>query len=151
MLREGDMDDNFQQQRLIIWQESILEAESKSGHYIEDCLRHYLVITLDHFTLKTDIGSHVIAIDFLNHVNGKTNFDINCLRNTGDLCLILSGLFPESIKNKNISNEYVIGIGQHAYDIISCMDKHPLLSAPLFKKLRDSFPELSLTLSNLRN
>jgi len=132
------------------WYNIIQFAQQQSGYDLEESLEHYLILTLDSFTTRTDLGSNIIAVDFLQYCDAQCSFDINCLRNTGDQCLILSGLFPERMQTKNIPGEYLINIGTSAYDIISKIKNFRVFDKDLFAKLRDNFMGLITTLQFIR-
>ena len=97
------------------WQALVAEAEVKTGYEFEDNIESYLVLTLDHYTTKNGLASSVIALDFLKgtHIGHERNG--TQLREVGDQCLLLSGLFPERAIKKNVSLNYFVGIGQQAY------------------------------------
>jgi hypothetical protein len=140
-----------QKTRLCLWNDIFKLAEKKAGFNFDESLKHYLTVTLDFFTTQPHISQHIISMDFLIHSNAESSFDLKCLRDTGDRCLILSGLFPNFIKHKNISSSHIINIGRQAYGIISSSRNYTMFNHALFEKLRDNFPSLSKTLTHIRS
>ena len=39
------------------WYDVVIQAQSSAGYCFDDCLQHYLVLTLDHFTTHGDLVS----------------------------------------------------------------------------------------------
>ena len=132
------------------WHHLIQLAQAHSGYHFEENLEHYIMITLDSFTHKVDLGSNIIAIDYLQHQNIESAYDLQCLRNTGDQCLILAGLFTENIKHKYVSTNYIINIGRSCYDRIAAMTRYKLFDQALFAKLRDHFVDIIVTVHQMR-
>ena len=92
------------------WYSMIEKAKIISGYNFSDSVQHYLVLTLRQFTTNQDLASKVLAIDFLTHSEMSTANDQRSIRDLGDHCLVLSGLFPERIVKKNISLNYHFNI-----------------------------------------
>ncbi len=133
------------------WHHIIQLAQQHAGYELDEGLEHYLMLTLDSFTTKTELGSSIIAIDFMQYQNVESSFDLHCLRNTGDQCLILSGLFAENIKKRNSSTNYIIKIGRNCYEIIANLTRYKIFDRELFAKLRDNIIAIIKTLQQMRN
>src|SRR5438105_3580339 len=88
------------------WHSLVMDAEGICGQHFEDSIEHYLVITLDQYTKNYDLASTVMAIDFLKAIDHSHLQNIKQLRTIGDQCLLLSGLFPERARRKNVSLSY---------------------------------------------
>jgi hypothetical protein len=66
------------------------------------------------------------------------------LRDVGDKCLLFSGLFPELASQRQVPISYFVGLGQHAYHILSLLLGASL--AELFHSLDEHFVSLMDTL-----
>lgn len=132
------------------WQALVAEAEVKTGYEFDDNLENYLVLTLDRFTTKTDLASSVIALDFLESKNIGSKHNALLLRDVGDQCLLLSGLFPERALRRNVSLNYFIGIGQQAYFSLSDTLLKREFDPELFANLSKNFVGLMDLLNSMR-
>jgi hypothetical protein len=137
--------------RIAEWQSLVLDAEMSCGLHFDENIEHYLVITLDHYTQANHLASTVIALDFLNAVEKSGTYGREQLRTVGDQCLLLSGLFPERAKRKNVSLNYFIGLGKEAYNLVAA--QHPrsvLIDEALFYNLSVNFVGLMDVLHTMR-
>ncbi len=132
------------------WQALVAEAEIKTGYEFDDSLESYLVLTLDHFTTENDLASSLIAVDFLESIDISSKRDAVVLRDVGDQCLLLSGLFPERAIKKNVSLNYFIGIGQQAYLALTDIRLKREFDPELFSKLSNNFVGLMDLLNAMR-
>lgn len=108
------------------WFALVKDASEMTGLRLEEGVESYLVMTLDHFIREINLLSAALAPDFLSAIQGKPYSDANRLRDVGDRCLLLSGLFPERALRKNVSLNYFIDLGKGAYHSISHQEKtHP--------------------------
>lgn len=133
------------------WQALVAEAQLESGYQFEESIENYLILTLDNFTTKGGIVTSVFAIDLLEAIELSGKLGEDKLRTVGDECLLLSGLFPERIKRKNVSLAYIINIGQHAYKVLATKDILIAYDADLFSKLSDNFVGLMDLLNAMRH
>lgn len=130
------------------WFTIVNEAQERAGYQFHDDISHYLVVTLNHFTQCEQLSSKVIALDFLQHQNDRTKTAL--MRETGDHCLLLSGLFPERVYKKNVSLHYMIGMGRNAYALISNHHQHDSHQHQLFHTLSFHFVGLIDVLHHMR-
>lgn len=132
------------------WHALVTEATKLMGYRFDESLESYLVITLEHFTTRDDWVNSVIALDFLSAVDfpGITGNDM--LRNVGDQCLLISGLFPERVLRKNVSLNYLIAIGKQAYYTLAFARQPFAIHSELFEKLGINFIGLIDVLHTMR-
>ncbi len=132
------------------WQALVIEAQNESGYDFDESLESYLVLTLDHFTTDDGLASSIIALDYLNalDISGKLGKDL--LRNIGDQCLLLSGLFPERALKRNVPLGYYIGMGQQAYQHVATVNPQFEFDTELFNKLSFNFIGLMDVLHAMR-
>src|SRR5690606_34056372 len=121
------------------WYRLICEAEQSVKINLEEDLESYLVFLLMRFVQKPDIGSHVVALELLKttQVNGRISTEN--LQRIGDICLLLSGLFPLRALKRCVRVSYFVNIGQTAYDLHS---QHNKKMEPLFHNLASKFVAL---------
>jgi hypothetical protein len=136
--------------QIITWYDLVEKAMEQAGYQGNEAVGQYLVMTLDHFTKENDLASAVIALDFLMAFNSLGREGGGKMRQVGDECLLLAGLFPERAARKHVSVDYFIGMGQEAYHILTHPTFKWLYDTTLFAKLSQDFPHLIDVLRALR-
>jgi len=136
--------------KLAEWYALVIDAQNETGYDFDESLQQYLVMTLDHFTTQDRLVTTVIAIDYLQSLNLSGKLGHSSLRNVGDQCLIISGLFPERALRKNISLNYFVSIGQQAYGTLAITNPNFEFDAELFAKLSTNFVGLMDVLHTMR-
>lgn len=132
------------------WHELVRDATYLAGYQIDEALEHYLIVTLEKHTHDSNIGSSIIALDYLNAISLSTQKQIQKMRSVGDYCLLLSGLFPEHAIKRNVSSNYFIGMGKTAYHQLSSVSPHLKLDTQLFLQLSNEFTGLTNLLNIIR-
>lgn len=132
------------------WQSLVVDAENQCGYHFDENLESYLVLTLDYYTTHKNLSSSIIAVDFLKalDISGKQGGER--LREVGDHCLILSGLFPERALKKNVSLNYFISVGKNAYHLLASNELLFAFDSDLFYQLSDNFVGLMDVLHTMR-
>ena len=133
------------------WYRLVEQALYQSGYQFDECISHYLVITLNSYSTNSSIAQSVIAIDYLTGVQMQGLRGQQQLRDVGDQCLLLSGLFPERALKKRVSLEYFIHLGQVAYRQLADLEEKLVLDPILFNKLSQNFVGLMDVLHNMRH
>jgi len=136
--------------KLAEWHHLVTEAEKRTGFQLDEAVENYVVITLDAFTTNPDLASTVVAVDFLKNLNIESVRNLEMLRQVGDQCLILSGLFPERVKRKLVSADYFIQIGKRAYHVLSVTRISWKLDRGLFFQLSENFITVTDILQAMR-
>lgn len=136
--------------RIAEWHSLVMDAESSCGLHFEEKVEHYLVITLDHYTQANHLASTIVALDFLHALEKSGTASRDQLRHIGDQCLLLSGLFPERAKRKNVSLNYFISIGKEAYNLVAQYPRSVLIDEALFYNLSMNFVGLMDVLHTMR-
>ena len=132
------------------WRTLVLQAQEKAGLQLSEPIENYVVITLDAYTQFTTLSATAIAIDYLEQLQNLSRHNMHVLRGIGDQCLILSGLFPDRAKRKNVSKHYFMRLGKSAYYILSSVDIAWKLDNTLFYQLFESFSDLTSVLRSMR-
>lgn len=133
------------------WLALVAEAQTMSGYDFPDPLENYLVLTLDYFTREHHrLTSSVIAVDLLEGVQLSGSAKSTLLRNVGDQCLLLAGLFPERALRKNVSLDYFINMGKQAYTLLAEVNSAPHIDQELFSELSHNFVGLMDVLHTIR-
>tara|TARA_B100001093_G_scaffold515373_1_gene591563 strand:- start:1009 stop:1476 length:468 start_codon:yes stop_codon:yes gene_type:complete len=121
------------------WFNLILNAQSQTGYELGHDLKKYLMLTLEHYTTELTLPSSIIAVKYMEALSLTGTKQSLELRDIGDQCLLISGLFPERLLKKNISLDYTIAIGKQSYSqLASHKNNHPW-DANLFLDLHQHF------------
>jgi len=136
--------------QMFIWQNLVDEAMGQTGYRGDDNVEHYLILTLDHFTRDKNLSSAVVAIDFLLALNSFGRVGGGQMRQVGDECLLLAGLFPERAERKRVPLNYFISMGQEAYRLLTDAHFKQIYDPGLFAKLSQDFPNLIDVLQTMR-
>lgn len=143
---------NLQNQTIIAeWHALVKDATAECGYHFDDSIQHYLIITLEHFTTDHQLASVVIALDFLQALKMLGHEGNARLRQVGDRCLLLSGLFPEQAQRRHVTSDYFIAIGQQAYEQLAHTPKTLEYNNELFHQLSDEFIRLINVLQAMRH
>src|SRR5437899_10481277 len=97
------------------WQELIKEAENSSQLVLNEELESYLVFLLIRFTGQPQLAKSVLALEFLENSRCLGQKQQEELRNVGDKCLLISGLFPGRAQRRRVKISYFVQLGQNAY------------------------------------
>lgn len=133
------------------WYQLINAAKGSCGYDFSDGLDHYLVLTLRAFIQNTDIADNVLALTFLENITHSNNLTAQNIRYVGDQCLLLSGLFPERAKRRNVSLSYYVDMGKNSYLTLAEASPHLKLDNDLFYELGKHFVGLMDVLHAIRS
>jgi len=90
------------------------EKKSKFGFSLPDPLEVYTVMLLAHFLDKKDfLPKKTFAQSYLE----LNNTDKSNAKKLGDICLFMTGVFPEYNNHKGFSVKYYSEIGKSSYQI----------------------------------
>jgi len=97
------------------WQSLVSDAEIAASLQLDETLESYLVFTLMRFTQRPELTNSIIALEFLDGIQNQGQQQHEQLRDVGDKCLLLSGLFPHTAKRRLVSLGYFVNLGRSAY------------------------------------
>ena len=130
------------------WHALVREAEQDYGVQLDEAMQSYLVFTLMRFARNQQLNSHALAIDYLNTHHLPNNLRSEQLRNIGDQCLLVSGLYPQSAEKRLVGVTYYVDLGRSAYHHISTVTQKGI--AELYQQLAESFILLMDLLQTIR-
>ena len=112
------------------WHSLLHEAQTKVHLQLSEMLEHYLVVLLIRFTRRAESLCQAVAPHYLEAMR-KENLQQRPgeLRDVGDTCLLLSGLFPGRTSKLAVNTDYYISLGRSAYGEAAThldTDDHPL-------------------------
>jgi hypothetical protein len=113
-----------------------IPTERQSSEYLVDLMVRYM--ETENLFLKDESGrlkDNVLAELYSEYLNGNPEQKKVVLRRLGDISLLVSGFFPDSLNRKLIDIDYYFGMGGTAYWQLSRMQ--------LTAVTRELFAELS--------
>ena len=124
-----------------------LSTAQDSFHYLVDLMvRH---TESEQFFAKDEEGrlkNNVLADIYGEYLQGDTQQKRIALRRLGDVCLMVTGFFPDSLNRKLIDIDYYFGMGGTAYWTLSNLQLTDL-TRTLFKELSVKFKTFSEVLA----
>ncbi len=130
------------------WHRLVQDAEQDYGCQLDETMQSYLVFTLMRFTKNQQLNSTALALDYLTSLHLPDNLCSEKLRNIGDQCLLVSGLFPQSAEKRQVDVNYYVNLGRSSYHHISTLTQRGI--ADLYQQLAESFVLLMDLLQTIR-
>lgn len=130
------------------WKQLLNDAEKQCHCVLNDEIESYLIFTLMRFTQDASLASKALAPDFLRCADLLGQARQTQLRDVGDQCLILSGLFPQRAEKRLVSVGYYVDLGVTAYQHLSSILKQAF--AHLYHSLSENFVQMIDVLQNIR-
>lgn len=131
------------------WHSLVAEASHASGINLNEDLESYLVFLLMRFEEHVDLAANAIALDYLEIQQQAPAQRCSGLRDLGDQCLLVAGLFPGRAIRRQVKINYFINLGQNAYNNLAEINEKIL--AKLFAALSDQFIALMDVLHTARD
>ncbi len=130
------------------WHTLVKEAEQDYGCQLDEAMQSYLVFTLMRFAKDQQLNSKALALDYLSSHQLSSQLRSEQLRNVGDQCLLVSGLYPQSAEKRQVGASYYVDLGRSAYHHISTVTQQGV--AELYQQLAESFILLMDLLQTIR-
>lgn len=130
------------------WHTLVQEAEQDYGCQLDETMQNYLVFTLMRFAKNSQLNAKALALDYLTSHHLPEKLRSEQLRNIGDQCLLVSGLYPQSAEKRQVGVTYYVDMGRSAYYHISAMTQQGI--AELYQQLAESFILLMDLLQTIR-
>ena len=134
--------------QLALWTDLVHEAECNAATRLDEELESYLVFLLIGHTRDVQLDRNAVAVDYLL-ARAETGMRLKQeLRDVGDRCLLLAGLYPEQAERRLVSVRYFLELGSHAYDELANALRAGV--AELYGHLAQAFARLVRVLMELR-
>ncbi len=124
-----------------------VEANRESFEYLVELLLRS--IEADKFFAKTPDGKpadNFLVGLYAEYVEGTPEVKRVALKRLGDVCMVVTGFFPDSLNRKIIDIDYYAGMGGAAYGQLS---QWSTSGSPVFKELSARFREFSNVLGEM--
>ncbi len=129
------------------WQKLVCEAEAELGVALDEELESYLVFTLMRYTSRADMASQVMALDYLEAMQGTASVNGQKMREVADQCLLLTGLFPARVQRRRVSITYYVDLGRSAYQYLA---ENLASMTLLYSRMAEQFVQAMDTLHAIR-
>lgn len=130
------------------WHTLVSEAEQDYGCKLDEAMQSYLVFTLMRFSKNQQLNARALALDYLTSHKLSQNLRSEQLRDIGDQCLLVSGLYPQSTAKRHVSASYYVDLGRSAYHHIGAVTQQGI--SELYQQLAESFILLMDLLQTIR-
>lgn len=129
-----------------LWQDLILQGAERAHLALGEEIESYLVFTLARHAGDARLGARVMALEWLQAQEPPRRPD--ALRDVGDRCLLIAGLFPKLASRRRLNARYYIDLGRSAY--ASASDRAPRCERGLFAHLAEAFLSMVEVLTAVR-
>ena len=130
------------------WQTLVRRAGAACDMRLDEPVEAYLVFMLMRFSDRTEVGARALALEFLQALQQSIGASVDRLRDTGDECLLVCGLFPQRVRRRRVPLSYYVDLGRGAYGTLA---RHGAESdAEPFGVLASQFPRLMEVLQAMR-
>ncbi len=130
------------------WHKLVQTAEADYGCHLDEAMQSYLVFTLMRFMKKPDLNTQALALAFLQSHHLPAQMKLDQLRDIGDQCLLVSGLYPKRAEKKLVRVSYYVNMGRSAYHNLSHCAQQGV--ADLYRQLEETFTLLMDLLQTIR-
>ena len=130
------------------WPALVRDAEASCATILDEDTESYLVFVLMRLLGEADLAGRVMAVDFLEGLTTSGAARRERLRDVGDHCLVLSGLFPHRTERRLVRIGYFVALGRTAYQEVAELAGHAL--GHLFDRLSGEFVRMMEVLQAMR-
>ena len=131
-----------------LWQELVHEAGVRRHVPLDETRESYLVFVLLRHQNDGALLARTQALEWLAAQACSGTMRADALRDVGDRCLLIAGLYPALAVRRHVAVDYFIELGRGAYHEVASASRNAY--AALFEQLARSYRELVLTLRALR-
>lgn len=131
-----------------LWQTLIDEGAQRRGIRLDEQEASYLGFVLLRHQRDAQFAAHTLALDWLEAQDRVGTQRADALRDVGDRCLLVAGLFPRLAERRRVPRDYFLALGQDAYDGVARCTRAGY--GALFAQLAQAFVRLAETLAGMR-
>ncbi|NLW97173.1 hypothetical protein [Luteimonas wenzhouensis] len=131
-----------------LWQDLVREAQAASGDALDESRESYLVFVLLRHQRDERLLARIQALEWLHAQQQVGRVRTDALRDVGDRCLLVAGLFPDLAQRRRVSVDYFVDLGRGAYQAVADAGRDAY--AELFAHLAAGYRELVSVLRRIR-
>lgn len=130
------------------WQSLVREAAEAATQPLDESLESYLVFLLNRSTRDAQTLAKIMAVEYLQAMHTTGRQGEGRLREVGDHCLLLAGLFPQRAQRRRVRIGYFVDLGRSAYHQLA--ERVNQSTAQLYQELSTAFVSLMDVLLAMR-
>lgn len=131
-----------------LWHDLIREAERNGSAPLDSDSESYLVFLLMRHLRDAGLSEHVFALDYLEALHQGRTQRQQQLRDLGDRCLLIAGLYPHQAQRRLVGLDYFLDLGSQAYAELAAATASAL--AQLYRQLAAGYARLVRVLVEVR-
>jgi hypothetical protein len=131
-----------------LWQALVRESARAGGVTLDELQESYLVLVLLRYQGDDTLLARVQALDWLDAFGLPPSARSDALRDVGDRCLLVAGLFPGLAERRRVSVDYFVDLGRGAWREVAACNRAGY--AALFAQLQEGYRGLVRTLEAMR-
>lgn len=131
-----------------LWQSVVGQAQSRAHLRLPESQESYLVFTLVRHSRDALLAGRTLALEYLDGLAAERALREDRLRDVGDRCLLIAGLFPALGQRRCVGPDYYRDLGRAAYRELGAQPGQVL--ATLYAELALAFHALVQVLERVR-
>jgi hypothetical protein len=131
-----------------LWQALLREACERNGQVLDESRESYLVFVLLRHQRDAHLLARTQALEWLHAQSQVGALRADVLRDVGDRCLLIAGLYPSLAARRRVSVDYFVDLGRDAYQGVA--ESSRTAYAALFEHLAATYRELVRALRGMR-
>lgn len=132
-----------------LWQGLIDEGARRRGVRLDVQEESYLGFVLQRYQRDAQFAAHTLALDWLAAQDEIGTRRADALRDVGDRCLLVAGLFPRLAERRRVPPAYFVALGRDAYAGVAHCARAGY--GALFAQLAEAFARLVEALLGMRD
>lgn len=130
-----------------LWHGLVVEGEQRARRALGEDIESYMVFALMRHAGDAWLGARIVALDWLHAQEPPRRPD--ALRDVGDRCLLIAGLFPRLAERRRVNTRYYVDLGRSAYACAA--ERAPRCERGLFADLAQAFFSMVEVLAAIRH
>lgn len=131
-----------------LWQALVREGAQRRGVALDEHEESYLGFVLIRHQRDAQFAAHTLALDWLAAYEERAQVRADALRDVGDRCLLVAGLYPQLAKRRRVTPDYFVDLGGGAYAGVADVARAGY--GELFAQLAQAFRRLVAVLRGAR-
>lgn len=131
-----------------LWQRLIDEGAQRGRVRLDEQEACYLGFVLQRHQRDAQLAAHTLALDWLQAQEEVGRSRADALRDVGDRCLLVAGLYPRLAERRRVSPDYFVVLGRDAYGGVADCTRAGY--GELFAQLARAFARLVAALAGMR-
>jgi hypothetical protein len=131
-----------------LWHSLVRQGEARAHRHLDENAEAYLVFTLMRHYRDVPLAHRTMALEWLHALDQAGRDRQDGLRDVGDRCLLLAGLYPQLAERRRVTLSYFVELGRGAYDQLAGELRDAL--AALYRELANCFEDLVRVLLAVR-